>query len=54
MFILFTDQSGQIFQPIRDGIGRSWAIWPNISRVTVGSAEDMKKFCAAVDRVYKA
>ena len=35
-------------------IGRNWPIWPNVSRVTVGSAEDMTKFCAAVDKVYKA
>ena len=35
-------------------IGRSWAIWPNVSRVTVGSASDMAAFRAAVDKVYKA
>jgi histidinol-phosphate aminotransferase len=35
-------------------IGRNWAIWPNVSRVTVGSADDMAKFRAAVDKVYKA
>jgi len=32
-------------------IGRNWPIWPNMSRITVGSAEDMKKFCAATDKV---
>ena len=32
-------------------IGRSWAIWPTRSRVTVGSAADMRSFCAAVDRI---
>ena len=32
-------------------IGRSWAIWPTVSRVTVGSAPEMKAFCAAVDKV---
>jgi histidinol-phosphate aminotransferase len=32
-------------------IGRNWPIWPNISRVTVGSADDMLKFCAAVEKV---
>jgi histidinol-phosphate aminotransferase len=32
-------------------IGRSWAIWPNISRVTVGSASDMKAFRDAVQKV---
>lgn len=35
-------------------IGRSWAIWPNISRVTVGSADEMKQFCLAVGKVIKA
>ncbi|MBH1993057.1 MAG: pyridoxal phosphate-dependent aminotransferase [Sphingomonadaceae bacterium] len=35
-------------------IGRSWAIWPNVSRVTVGSTSDMAAFRAAVDKVYKA
>jgi histidinol-phosphate aminotransferase len=35
-------------------IGRSWAIWPTVSRVTVGSPEEMAKFRAAVDKVYKA
>ncbi|QHC35311.1 pyridoxal phosphate-dependent aminotransferase [Komagataeibacter xylinus] len=32
-------------------IGRSWPIWPTMSRVTVGSAEDMKAFCAALDQI---
>ncbi|MBG6119321.1 MULTISPECIES: pyridoxal phosphate-dependent aminotransferase [unclassified Sphingobium] len=35
-------------------IGRSWPIWPNVSRVSVGSAADMDAFCAAVDKVWKA
>ncbi|MDI1296512.1 MAG: pyridoxal phosphate-dependent aminotransferase [bacterium] len=35
-------------------IGRSWPIWPTISRVTVGSAAEMDAFCAAVDKVVKA
>ncbi|MET0370027.1 MAG: pyridoxal phosphate-dependent aminotransferase [Sphingobium sp.] len=35
-------------------IGRSWAIWPTVSRVTVGSADEMAKFRAAVNVVYKA
>lgn len=35
-------------------IGRSWDIWPNVSRVTVGSAAEMKAFCAAVDKVAMA
>jgi histidinol-phosphate aminotransferase len=33
-------------------IGRSWPIWPNTSRVTVGSMEDMTAFCGALDRVW--
>ncbi len=32
-------------------IGRSWPIWPTRSRITVGSASDMKSFCAALDKV---
>lgn len=35
-------------------IGRSWPIWPNVSRVTVGSTDEMKAFCAAVDKIGKA
>jgi histidinol-phosphate aminotransferase len=33
-------------------IGRSWPIWPTVSRVTVGSMDDMTAFCAALDRVW--
>ncbi len=33
-------------------IGRSWPIWPTVSRVTVGSMEDMAAFCAALDKVW--
>lgn len=33
-------------------IGRSWPIWPTVSRVTVGSMADMESFCAALDRVW--
>lgn len=33
-------------------IGRSWPVWPNISRVTVGSMEDMTAFCGALDKVW--
>jgi histidinol-phosphate aminotransferase len=33
-------------------IGRSWPIWPTVSRVTVGSMEDMTAFCAALDKVW--
>lgn len=35
-------------------IGRSWEIWPTVSRVTVGSAEDMEKFKIALDKVLMA
>jgi histidinol-phosphate aminotransferase len=33
-------------------IGRSWPIWPTVSRVTVGSMADMEAFCAALDKVW--
>ena len=33
-------------------IGRSWPIWPTVSRVTVGSMSDMTAFCAALDAVW--
>jgi histidinol-phosphate aminotransferase len=33
-------------------IGRSWPIWPTVSRVTVGSMDDMKSFCDALDKVW--
>ncbi|GAA0296521.1 pyridoxal phosphate-dependent aminotransferase [Sphingomonas oligophenolica] len=33
-------------------IGRSWPIWPTVSRVTVGSAAEMKAFCMALDKVW--
>ncbi len=32
-------------------IGRSWTIWPTRSRITVGSAAEMRSFCSALDRV---
>jgi histidinol-phosphate aminotransferase len=32
-------------------IGRSWPIWPSVSRVTVGSMAEMKAFCTALDTV---
>jgi histidinol-phosphate aminotransferase len=35
-------------------IGRSWDAYPTMSRVTVGSAEDMQKFRAALDKILKA
>jgi len=33
-------------------IGRSWPIWPTVSRVTVGSMAEMKDFCVALDKVW--
>ena len=33
-------------------IGRNWPIWPTVSRVTVGSLDDMTAFCAALDKVW--
>jgi histidinol-phosphate aminotransferase len=35
-------------------IGRSWPIWPTVSRVTVGSMSDMTAFCEALDKVWTA
>ena len=35
-------------------IGRNWPIWPNVSRISVGSASEMDAFCKAVDAVWKA
>jgi histidinol-phosphate/aromatic aminotransferase/cobyric acid decarboxylase-like protein len=32
-------------------IGRTWPIYPTMSRVTVGTKEEMMKFTAAVDKV---
>ena len=34
-------------------IGRTWAEWPNMVRVTVGTFEEMGKFNAALDLVLK-
>jgi histidinol-phosphate aminotransferase len=33
-------------------IGRSWPVWPNTSRVTVGSMDEMVAFNAALDKVW--
>jgi histidinol-phosphate aminotransferase len=33
-------------------IGRSWPVWPTVSRVTVGSMDDMSAFCSAFDQVW--
>ena len=35
-------------------IGRSWPIWPTVSRVTVGSMSEMTAFCRALDKVWVA
>jgi len=35
-------------------IGRSWDAYPTMSRVTVGSADDMRKFGAALGNILKA
>jgi len=35
-------------------IGRAWEVYPTMSRVTVGSAQDMAKFRTALDTVLKA
>jgi len=32
-------------------IGRNWDIWPNRSRITIGSTQNMQAFCTALDRV---
>lgn len=32
-------------------IGRSWPIWPTMSRITVGSMAEMEAFCQAFDKV---
>lgn len=47
-------QAALLATPEMVQIGRSWAIWPTVSRVTVGSASDMAKFRAAVEKTYKA
>ena len=47
-------QTAMLNTPEKVQIGRNWAIWPTVSRVTVGSAEDMAKFRSAVEKVYKA
>ena len=35
-------------------IGRNWPVWPNVSRVSVGSATEMDAFNVAIDKVWKA
>jgi histidinol-phosphate aminotransferase len=49
-----TRQGSEMRQALRAesiDIGRSWPIWPTMSRVTVGSMSDMTAFCEAVDKV---
>jgi len=36
------------------GIGRSWPTWPNVSRITIGSKQDMEGFMAAFNKVVSA
>jgi histidinol-phosphate aminotransferase len=43
MLVAFRTQSVEI--------GRSWPVWPTVSRVTVGSMAEMEFFCNAVDKV---
>ena len=33
-------------------IGRSWPIWPTVSRITVGSMDEMKAFNEALDKIW--
>jgi histidinol-phosphate aminotransferase len=35
-------------------IGRSWDAYPTMSRITVGSAEDMRTFRGALDKILTA
>jgi histidinol-phosphate aminotransferase len=35
-------------------IGRSWPVWPNVSRISVGSIAEMEAFNAALDKIWKA
>jgi len=36
------------------GIGRSWPTWPNVSRITIGSKQDMEGFFNAFNKVVQA
>jgi len=45
-------QAAMVAQGVQ--IGRSWEVYPTMSRVTVGSAADMAKFRSALDTVLKA
>ena len=35
-------------------IGRTWKVWPEWVRVTIGTHEEMLKFQQAFDKVYNA
>lgn len=45
-------QAAMLAQKVQ--IGRNWEIWPTISRVSVGSREEMSKFKLALDKVVMA
>lgn len=47
-------QAALLATPEKVQIGRNWPIWPTVSRVTVGSADEMAQFCSAVEKVIKA
>lgn len=32
-------------------IGRTWPVWPNYARITIGTPEEMQQFCRALDAV---
>ena len=52
-----TKPAGQVQAAFRTQsveIGRSWPIWPTVSRVTIGSMADMTAFCGALDKVWTA
>ena len=40
-----------LFEQNDIAIGRSWDIWPTISRITVGSSADMEKFCGVMRQI---
>ena len=46
MMAAFLDQNVQI--------GRGWTAYPQASRITVGSMEEMQKFCLALDKILMA
>ena len=59
--MFMVDWSGRPARQMREAIrkqgveiGRSWAVWPNVSRVTVSSRAEMIAFLNALDRALKA